>query len=146
MGYGCRENFLFSASNPNSGIKANLCIVLLVRLERIVDAGVDFLIVTLFICICSCLRHYWIASGLRPTLRVLLHITGSITDIWLAPYMWLGGCQFLLFSGHGFYNGWHLAKVKETISESPLWLHAHRLRSISSLHSPSSHVKLAKDK
>jgi hypothetical protein len=41
------ENFLFSASNPNSGIRAYLCIVVLVRLERIMDAGVDFLIVTL---------------------------------------------------------------------------------------------------
>jgi hypothetical protein len=44
MGVG---NFLFSASNPNSGIRADLCIVILVRLERIVDAGIDFLIVTL---------------------------------------------------------------------------------------------------
>jgi hypothetical protein len=43
----CREYFLFSASNPNSGIRADLCIVVLVRLERIVDAGVFFLIVTL---------------------------------------------------------------------------------------------------
>jgi hypothetical protein len=38
---------LFSASNLNSGIRADLCIVVLVRLERIVDAGVDFLIVTI---------------------------------------------------------------------------------------------------
>jgi hypothetical protein len=43
MGYGCREFFLFSASNPNSDIRADLCIVILVRLERIMDAGVDFL-------------------------------------------------------------------------------------------------------
>jgi hypothetical protein len=42
MGYGCRE-----FSNPKSGIRADLCIVVLVRLERIVDAGVDFLIITL---------------------------------------------------------------------------------------------------
>jgi hypothetical protein len=47
MGYGCRDFFCFFASNPNSGIRADLCIVVLVRLERIVDAGVDFLIVTL---------------------------------------------------------------------------------------------------
>jgi hypothetical protein len=38
---------LFSASNPNSGIRANLCIVVLVRIERIGDVGVDFLIITL---------------------------------------------------------------------------------------------------
>jgi hypothetical protein len=48
MGYGCRK-FLFSASNPNSGIRSDLCIVVLVRLERIVDAGIDFLIVTLLL-------------------------------------------------------------------------------------------------
>jgi hypothetical protein len=47
MGYGCTEFILFSTLNPNSGIRADLCIVVLVRLERIVDAGVDFLIVTL---------------------------------------------------------------------------------------------------
>jgi hypothetical protein len=39
--------FCFFASNPNNGIRANLCIVVLVRLECIVDAGIDFLIVTL---------------------------------------------------------------------------------------------------
>jgi hypothetical protein len=47
---------MFSASNPNSGIRADLCIVVLVWLERIVDVGVDFLIVTLlfeFVHVCS---------------------------------------------------------------------------------------------
>jgi hypothetical protein len=38
---------LFSALNPNSDIRVDLCIVVLVQLERIMDAGVDFLIVTL---------------------------------------------------------------------------------------------------
>jgi hypothetical protein len=38
---------LFSASNPNSGIRANRCKVVLVWLERIVDAGAAFIIVTL---------------------------------------------------------------------------------------------------
>jgi hypothetical protein len=38
---------LFSALNPNSCIRADLCIVVLVRLERTEDAGVDFHIVTL---------------------------------------------------------------------------------------------------
>jgi hypothetical protein len=47
MGSGCKEIFLFSASYPNSGIRADQCIVVLVRLERIMDAGVNFLIVTL---------------------------------------------------------------------------------------------------
>jgi hypothetical protein len=42
----CR-NFLFSAPNPNSGIRADLCIVVLVQLECIENAGIDFLIVTL---------------------------------------------------------------------------------------------------
>jgi hypothetical protein len=52
----CVGEFLFSALNPNSGIRADLCIVVLVRLERIVDAGVDFLIVTLlfaFVHVCD---------------------------------------------------------------------------------------------
>jgi hypothetical protein len=44
MGVG---NFLFSALNPISGIRADLCIVVLVQLERIMDTGIDFLIVTL---------------------------------------------------------------------------------------------------
>jgi hypothetical protein len=44
MGVG---KFLFSALNPNSDIRADLCIVVLVRLERIMNADVDFLIVTL---------------------------------------------------------------------------------------------------
>jgi hypothetical protein len=47
MGYGCREIFLFSASNPNTGIRADLCIVVLVRIEHIRDLCVDFLIVAL---------------------------------------------------------------------------------------------------
>jgi hypothetical protein len=38
---------LFSALNPNSGIRVNLCIAVLVWLECIEDAGIDFLIVTL---------------------------------------------------------------------------------------------------
>jgi hypothetical protein len=41
------EKKLFPASNPNSGIRADLCIVFLVRIELIKDAGIDFLIVTL---------------------------------------------------------------------------------------------------
>jgi hypothetical protein len=47
MGYGCVGNFFFSASNPNSGMRADLCIVVVVGIECIGDAGVDFLIVTL---------------------------------------------------------------------------------------------------
>jgi hypothetical protein len=42
--------------NPKSGISADLCIVVLVRLERIKDMGIDFLIVTLlfaFVHICD---------------------------------------------------------------------------------------------
>jgi hypothetical protein len=40
---------LFSASNPNSGIRADLCMVVLVRIEHIGDAGIDLLIVTLLV-------------------------------------------------------------------------------------------------
>jgi hypothetical protein len=59
--------------------------------------------------------------------------------------MWLGGCQFLLLVNMGFSME-ALRGVKETISESPLWLHARRIRSISYLHSSSSHIKIAKVK
>jgi hypothetical protein len=47
VGYGLVGKNLFSAPNPNSGIRANLCIVVLVQIERIEDAGIDFLIITL---------------------------------------------------------------------------------------------------
>jgi hypothetical protein len=56
-----------------------------IRLKRIVDAVIDFLIVTL-------LLHLFMSTTLldskrpRPTLRVLLHETGSTIDIQLAPY------------------------------------------------------------
>jgi hypothetical protein len=45
----CVRDFfvLFSALNHNSGIKTDLCIVVLVQLECIVDVGIVFLIVTL---------------------------------------------------------------------------------------------------
>jgi hypothetical protein len=36
-----------SSVNPNNGIRADLCIVVLVWLEHIEDVGIDFLIVTL---------------------------------------------------------------------------------------------------
>jgi hypothetical protein len=38
---------MFFTSNPNSGIRADPHIVVLVRIERIRDAGADFLIFTL---------------------------------------------------------------------------------------------------
>ena len=35
-------NFLFSAANPFSGIRADLCVVMLVRLEHMMnDVGID---------------------------------------------------------------------------------------------------------
>jgi hypothetical protein len=60
--------FLFSTAIPNTGIRADLCIVVMIQIERIGDAGVDFLIVPLFICIYLCLRHCFIASGLANRL------------------------------------------------------------------------------
>jgi hypothetical protein len=33
--------------SPNSGLRADLCVDVLVRLEHIKDVGIDFLIVTL---------------------------------------------------------------------------------------------------
>jgi hypothetical protein len=68
---------LFSASNPNSGIRADLCMVVLVRLECIMDAGVDFLIVTLLFAsahVCGILgSQSLIASGTRLILCVLCY-------------------------------------------------------------------------
>jgi hypothetical protein len=46
MGYEFVGKNLFSTLNPNSGIRADLCIVVMVQIERIGDAGIDFLIVT----------------------------------------------------------------------------------------------------
>jgi hypothetical protein len=60
-----------STSNPNSGIRADLCIVVLVRLECIVDAGVDFLIVTLLFASIHiyCIVGFQAASQTNLTLR-----------------------------------------------------------------------------
>ena len=38
---------MFSATEPFSGIRADLCIDVLVRLERMLNAGLDSMIVTL---------------------------------------------------------------------------------------------------
>ena len=40
-----------------------------------------------------------------PTLRVRLRETGSTTDIWLVPYMWLAGVCLSLFSWLCIFNG-----------------------------------------
>jgi hypothetical protein len=78
---------LFSPSNPNSGIRADLCIVVLVRLERIVDVGIDFIIVTLLfasIHVCgivglqaACDRPY---ARLVPQLTYDLHRTSGLAS------------------------------------------------------------------
>jgi hypothetical protein len=47
MGYGRVGKNLFSTSNPYSGTRPDLCIVVLVWIECIKGAGIDFLIVTL---------------------------------------------------------------------------------------------------
>ena len=39
--------FLFSAANPNSGIRADLCVVMLVWVEHMLNVGIDSMIVTL---------------------------------------------------------------------------------------------------
>jgi hypothetical protein len=111
------EKKMFYASNPNSGIRADVCIVVLVRLEHIVDAYVDFLIVTLLfasvhVCVIFELQavhdrpYTYSYARLVPQLTYDLHRTSGF-----------GRCQFILFSGHGFYNGGPLAGVKEIISK-----------------------------
>jgi hypothetical protein len=72
MGYGCRNLFLFSALNPNSGIRANLCIVVLVQLECIVDAGVDFLILPFYL-------HLFMSAVLLDCKRPAIHLTRNLT-------------------------------------------------------------------
>ena len=95
---------MFSAPYPNSGIRADLCVVLLIRLERMLNAGIDSIIVTLS-------RELVIAVGIElmkrpgPTLRVRLRETGSATDIWLVPYMRLAGVCLSLFRRLGIFNG-----------------------------------------
>jgi hypothetical protein len=86
---------MFFTSNPNSGIRADPHIVVLVRIERIRDAGADFLIFYPFICIYSCLRHFWIASGhtnrpytsarLVPRLTYDLHHTSGFGEVSVSP-------------------------------------------------------------
>jgi hypothetical protein len=117
-----------------------------VWLEHIVDAGVVFLIVTIF----TASVHVYGIAGLqaaRETLRVTLRETSSTTDIRLAPHKCgLAGASFSSLVDMVFAMKGPLRGVKETISESPLWLHARRIRSISYLHIPSNRVKLVKDK
>jgi hypothetical protein len=65
---------------------------------------------------------------------LLWHSFSSSTIAWPLPSLPPGyrhisscrRCQFLLFSGYDFCYGGPLAGVKETIRESPLWLHARR--------------------
>ena len=58
----------------------------------------------------------------RTTLRVLLRETGSTPDARLAPCMWLGGCQFLLFSGYDIASEGLLEGTIEMIIGEMLWL------------------------
>jgi hypothetical protein len=78
---------LFPAPNPNSGIRADLCIVVLVRLEYIEDAGVDFLIVTLLLASVHIYSIIGLQAASRPTLR--FGETSSTINVQLASYMWL---------------------------------------------------------
>jgi hypothetical protein len=79
---------LFSPSSPNSGIRPDLCIVVLVRLERIKDAGIDFLIVTLLFAYVHMYGIVGLQAASRPTLR--FDETGSTIDVRLSSHTWLG--------------------------------------------------------
>jgi hypothetical protein len=75
----CREFFVyFSVSNPNSGIRADLCIVVLVRIEHIEDVGIDFLIVTLLFASV----HVHGIVGLQATLQTNLILRWDWFDGW----------------------------------------------------------------
>ena len=84
------EKLLFSATNPISGIRADLCVVLLVRLEHMLNVGIDSIIVTLSRALANVVGIELMKRP-GPTLRVLLRETGSTLDIRLVPYMWLAG-------------------------------------------------------
>jgi hypothetical protein len=75
MGYGYREKYLFSALNPNSGIRADLFIVVLVRLECIVDVGVDILIITLYL-------HLLMSAALLDWKRLATDLTRTLMRDW----------------------------------------------------------------
>jgi hypothetical protein len=95
---------LFSASNPNSGIRANLCIVVLVRIERIMDAGIDFLIVTILYAFVHIRGIVGLQAALQTDLtlrRDWFHTRHTTCIVHVA----LVGCLFLLFSGYDFCNG-----------------------------------------
>jgi hypothetical protein len=70
--------FWLFASNPNSGIRAGSMRIMLVRLEHILMMWALIILLLPFICNCSYLRHYWIASGLtnRPytSARLVPHL------------------------------------------------------------------------
>ena len=71
---------MFSATNPISGIKADLYVVLLVQLEYMVDVGIDSVIVTL-LCALANVVGIELMKRLGPTLRVRLRETGSATHM-----------------------------------------------------------------
>ena len=80
---------MFSATNPISGIRADLCVVLLVQLKHMVDVGIDSVIVSLS-------RAFANVVGIElmkwpePTLRE----TGSATHM-ACPIYAAGGCLSL---------------------------------------------------
>ena len=93
---------MFSATNPFSAIRADLSIVLLVRLEHMLNVGINLIVVTLSRALANVVS---IELMKRPglTLRVRLRETGSATDIWLVPYMCLAGvCLSLSLDGLAF--------------------------------------------
>ena len=115
--------------NPNSGIRADLCVVMLVRVEHMLNVGIDSLKllpsrVYLFI------SRHGLMKRPRPTLRVLLRETGSTPDIRLVPYMWLGGCSFSDFSGHGICKRGPRKGVIETVAYSMLWFDVRRYETV----------------
>ena len=66
------------------------------------DVGIDFLVVTLS---CASVHIRGIVGRLAARDRPYAYSYARLVDTRLAPCLWLGGCQFLLFSGYGFCNG-----------------------------------------
>ena len=80
---------MFSSTNPVSGIRADLCVVLLVRLKHMVDVGIDSVIVTLSRALANVVGIELIKWP-GPTLCVRLRETGSAIHMACTIYAAVG--------------------------------------------------------
>jgi hypothetical protein len=111
FGFCIAINFLFLASNPNSGIRAWSMRIMLVRLEHIVKCGHWSSHFYPHMCICLYLWHSWIKAIWTDFTHTLCE-TGSITGTRHAPYVWLADACFSNYSGYSICNRGPLTGIK----------------------------------